>query len=96
MARRFREHAAFDDRLPKLFDEQWNAIRTIYDLVGDLLGQRLAAGHVHDHFDTILDRQAAQTEQRHVWVPDPRRRKLRPEDDDKKHPEGRHALDEQV
>ena len=45
----FYEQAALNHSLSQLLDEQWHAIGPIGDLVGDLLGQDLAAGDVRDH-----------------------------------------------
>ena len=78
----FREHAALDHGLGQLLDEQRHAIGAIDDLVGDLLGQGLAAGHVRDHLGALPGRQAVETEQGHVRAADPGWRELRPEGDD--------------
>jgi len=53
----FHEDSTFDDRLGQLFDEQRYAIGTLDDLVGNLLGQRLAAGQVRDYLDALPRRQ---------------------------------------
>ena len=91
-----REHAALEHGLGQLLDEQRHAVGALDDLVGDLLGQRLAAGHVRDHLGALPGRQAVEREQRHVRTADPGRRELRPEGDDHQDRQRGHPLDEQV
>jgi hypothetical protein len=54
----FAEDAALHHGLGQFLNEQRNAVGTFDDLVGNLLGQRLAAGYVGDYLGALPARQA--------------------------------------
>ena len=91
-----RDQSALDHGLGQLFDEQRHAIGAIDDLIGNLTGQRLAAGHPHDHLGALPGRQAVETEQGHLRAAEPRGRELRAEGEDHQDPQGGGPVDEQI
>jgi hypothetical protein len=90
------ENAALHHALGQLLNEQGNAVGAFDDLLGNLLGQRLAAGHIGDHLGALPARQAIQRQHRHLGAADPGRRELRPEGDDHQHPQPGHPIHEKV
>src|SRR5215813_5308776 len=91
-----REHTTLDDGLRQFLDKQRDAVGAIYDLVGDLLGQDLAAGHVRNHLGTLPKWQAVESEECDVRTAGPRGREFRPEGHDHQDPQGGDSIDEQV
>jgi hypothetical protein len=89
----FYEQAALDHGLGQFLDEQRHAIGPIDDLVGDLLGQDLAAGDVRDHLGAQPARQAIKTDQRHLRTSDPGWYEFWPEGDDRQERQARRPLE---
>jgi hypothetical protein len=55
------QHAALDHRLGQFLDEERHAVSALDDLLGDLLGQYLAASHPGDHLSPLSWCQAIET-----------------------------------
>jgi hypothetical protein len=75
------EQARFQDGLGQLLDEQRDAVCLGEDLVEDLMGQRLAAGHRLDQRLPVAAGQARQRQLHDVGMAGPGRAELGPEGD---------------
>ena len=67
----------FQHCLGQLLDEQRHAVGALDDLVGDLLGQRLAAGDLGDHLRTLCGSEPGEPDQTDVRAAGPWRRNRR-------------------
>jgi hypothetical protein len=77
-----RATAALQHALGQFFNKQRDAVRTVCDLGGDLVGQRLAAGDLLDQDAAILPVEAIERQRRHLLLADPGRLELGSEGDD--------------
>jgi hypothetical protein len=90
------EQARFQHRLGQLLDEQRHAVGARHNLLDDRRRQRLVAAHPGNQIRPQTPAQTAQGQRGHVRLAGPGRLELRPEGDQRQHPQLRDALDHEA